>query len=260
MAIDLAFHNHIAIITINHQDKLNALNGERLQSLSLRLEEASLNPDCRVIVLTGAGDRAFVAGADISAMASMTQAEASVFAELGHAVARSIEQAPQPVIAAINGFALGGGCELALACDIRIAAANAVFAQPEVALGIPPGWGGTQRLPRVIGPGMASDLILTGRRVDAAEALRIGLVNAVFPASELIAKALELAEQIAANSPLAVRTSKRLMAIVQGSGYEAGLAAEAAAFAAEFGSPDQIEGMTAFLEKRKPEFTGEHAT
>lgn len=258
MAIDLAFQDHIAIITINHPDKFNALNSERLRALFLRVEEASLNTDCRAIILTGAGDRAFVAGADITAMATMNQEEAYAFGALGHSLTRAIEQAPQPVIAAINGFALGGGCELALACDIRIAAENAVFAQPEVALGIPPGWGGTQRLPRVVGPGMASDLILTGRRIDAAEALRIGLVNAVYPGNELMAKALELAGQIAANSPLAAPTSKRLMAMTQGLAYDDGLAAEAKAFAGEFGSPDQVEGMSAFIDKRKPKFTGEH--
>ncbi len=257
MAIDLAFQDHIAIITINHPDKLNALNAERLRALFLRFEEASLNGDCRAIILTGAGDRAFIAGADITAMATMTQEEAYAFGALGHSLARAIEQAPQPVIAAINGFALGGGCELALACDIRIAAANAIFAQPEVVLGVPPGWGGTQRLPRIVGLGLASDLILTGRRIDAAEALRIGLVNAVHPAGELLAMALDIAAQIAANSPLAVRTSKRLMAMTEGPASADGLAAEARAFAAEFGSPDQVEGMSAFIEKRKPVFTGE---
>lgn len=257
MAIDLAFQDHIAIITINYPEKLNALNSERLRALFLRVEEASLNPECRVIVLTGAGERAFIAGADITSMATMTQEEAYAFGALGHSLARAIEQAPQGVIAAVNGFALGGGCELALACDIRIAADNAVFAQPEVALGIPPGWGGTQRLPRVVGPGMASDLILTGRRIDAAEALRIGLVNAVYPSGELMAKALALAARIAANSPLAVRTSKRLMAMTAGPAWEDGLSAEARAFAGEFGSADQQEGMTAFIEKRKPVFTGE---
>jgi len=257
VAIDLAFHDHIATITINHPEKLNALNSARLRALFLRFEEASLNPDCRAIILTGAGERAFIAGADVTAMATMTQEEAYTFGQLGHSLARAIEQAPQPVIAGINGFALGGGCELSLACDIRIAAENAVFAQPEVALGIPPGWGGTQRLLRVVGPGMAADLILTGRRIDAAEALRIGLVNAVYPVGELMAKALDLAAQIAANSPLAVRASKRLMAMNVGPAWEDSLAAEARAFAGEFGSGDQLEGMTSFIEKRKPVFTGE---
>ncbi|MDQ3657666.1 MAG: enoyl-CoA hydratase-related protein, partial [Chloroflexota bacterium] len=178
MAIELEYQNHVALITINQPDKLNALNSDRLRSLFLRIQEASLHPDVRAIVLTGAGDRAFVAGADIKEMVSLSHEEGRAFGELGHAVTSALEEAPQPVIAAVNGYAFGGGCELALACDIRLASPNAIFAQPEVSLGIPPGWGGSQRLPRVVGPGIASELIFTGRRIDAAEALGIGLVNA----------------------------------------------------------------------------------
>ena len=257
MPIDLALQDGVAIVTINQPDKLNALNSERLRELIQRIEEVSANPQVRAIVLTGAGDRAFVAGADIREMASLTPEQATAFGRLGHAAASALENAPQPVIAAVNGFALGGGCELALACDIRLAAENAVFAQPEVSLGIPPGWGGTQRLPRVVGPGLAAELIYTGRRVDAAEALRIGLVNAVHPAADLLPKALELAAAIAANSPRSVREAKRLMALARGATATADLATEEQVFVAAFGTDDQIEGMTAFLEKRAPIFTDE---
>lgn len=257
MPIDLEYEGHVALITINQPDKLNALNSDRLRSLFLRVQEASLHPDVRAIVLAGAGERAFAAGADIKEMASMGQEEGRVFGELGQAVALALENAAQPVIAAVNGFAFGGGCELALACDIRLASDNAVFAQPEVSLGIPPGWGGSQRLPRLVGPGIASELIFTGRRVDAGEALRIGLVNAVHPASELLPKAMDMARQIAANSPGSVQAAKRLVALTQGADYRDGLAAEVTAFAVAFGRPDQIEGMSAFVEKRAPVFTSE---
>lgn len=254
MAIDLEYRDHLAIVTVNQPDKLNALNSERLRSLFLRIQEASLDSRVRVIILTGAGERAFVAGADIKEMSSLDQAGGRAFADLGHAVASAIEQAPQPVIAAINGFALGGGCELALACDIRVASDNAVFAQPEVSLGIPPGWGGTQRLPHIVGAGRAAELILTGRRVDAAEALDIGLVNAVYPSADLMSKVLELADVIAANSPNAVRESKRLMLQTRGDSWAESLAAEIDAFASSFGNSDQLEGMGAFVEKRKAVF------
>lgn len=255
--IDLEYEGHVALITINQPDKLNALNSDRLRSLFLRVQEASLHPDVRAIVLAGAGERAFAAGADIKEMASMGQEEGRVFGELGHAVALALENAAQPVIAAVNGFAFGGGCELALACDIRLASDNAAFAQPEVSLGIPPGWGGSQRLPRLVGPGIASELIFTGRRVDAEEALRIDLVNAVHPASELLPKAMDMARQIAANSPGSVQAAKRLVALTRGADYRDGLAAEVTAFAVAFGRPDQIEGMSAFVEKRAPVFTSE---
>jgi enoyl-CoA hydratase len=255
--IDLELRDGIAIVTINQPDKLNALNSERLQALTERIDEAAANSQVRVIVLTGAGDRAFVAGADIREMAALTPEQATAFGRLGHAATSALENAPQPVIAAVNGFALGGGCELALACDIRLAAEHAVFAQPEVSLGIPPGWGGTQRLPRVVGPGLAAELIFSGRRVDAAEALRIGLVNAVYSAADLLPKALELAESIVANSPRSVREAKRLLALARGATAKADLATEEHVFVAAFGTDDQIEGMTAFLEKRAPIFTDE---
>ncbi len=257
MPIDLEYQGHVALITINQPDKLNALNSDRLHTLFLRIQEAALHPDVRAIVLTGAGDRAFVAGADIKEMVALGPDEGRTFGELGHAVASALEAAPQPVIAAVNGYAFGGGCELALACDIRLASTNAAFAQPEVSLGIPPGWGGSQRLPRVVGPGIASELIYTGRRVDAEEALRIGLVNAIHSAEDLVPKALELARQIAANSPRSVQAAKRLIALTRGAAHIDGLAAEATAFGDAFGTPEQIEGMSAFIEKRTPMFGGQ---
>ena len=257
MPIDLTFQDHVAVITINQPDKHNALNSERLRELFLRIKEASLSTHARAIVLTGAGDRAFVAGADVKEMANLSAEEGLEFGKLGHAVASALEQAPQPVIAAVNGFALGGGCELALACDIRLAAENAVFAQPEVSLGIPPGWGGTQRLPRVVLPGIAAELIYTGRRVDSDEALRIGLVNAVYPGNELLAKAIEMANQIAANSPAAVQNAKRLIALTRGGDAQQCLDEELAIFGDTFGTPEQREGMGAFVEKRKPVFVNE---
>ena len=254
MAVDLEMRGQVAVIVINYPEQLNALSNERLDALLERFNEAVAEAETRAIVLTGAGDRAFVAGADIKAMATMSAEEALVFGDRGHALARAIETAPVPVIAAVNGFAFGGGCELALACDIRIASDNAVFAQPEVGLGIPPGWGGTQRLPRVVAPGIAAELIFTGRRVSAEEALRIGLVNAVYPAAEMLTRGVELGEQIARNSSTAVRDAKQLIAQTRGSTYGADLAREAAVFAASFGSPDQVEGMGAFVQKRAATF------
>jgi enoyl-CoA hydratase len=176
------------------------------------------------------------------------------FGRLGHRATRSVEELPQPVIAAVNGFALGGGCELALAADIRLASENAAFAQPEVTLGIPPGWGGSQRLTRLVGPGLASELILSGRRVKAEEALRIGLVNAVYPLAQLMDEATKLAESIAANSPLAVRSAKQLIRLAFNGQTVDGLDTEARAFGHAFSAGDQKEGMTAFVENVPPSF------
>lgn len=254
MSIDLAVHDGIATVTINNPDKLNALDTDHLEALLGTLRTLSTDASVRVVILTGAGDRAFVAGANITRMATFSHDEGLQFGRLGHAVAAEIERLPQPVIAAIRGFALGGGTELALACDIRICAHDAVFAQPEVGLGIPPGWGGTQRLPRLVGKGMASELIFTGRRIKADEALRIGLVNSVHEPQMLMDFANELARSIAANSPSAVRASKRLIARALDGHPASGLAEEAHAFADAFGTADQREGMGAFIEKRKPVF------
>jgi enoyl-CoA hydratase len=254
MSIDLERDGAIAIVTVNRPDRLNALSSADLKELQETLRTIGGDRAIRAVILTGAGDRAFIAGADIREMSAFTEDEAMAFGRLGHDVASAIEHLPQPVIAAVNGYAFGGGCELALAADIRIASTNAEFSQPEVKLGIPPGWGGTQRLPRVVGPGHAAELILTGRRVNAEEALRIGLVNAIHEPEALLDAARSIAEQIAANSPNAVRLAKSLMSAEQRQDPVVGLDAEAHAFASAFDHPDQKAGMTAFLEKRAATF------
>jgi enoyl-CoA hydratase len=254
MAIDVATDDGIAVVTLNRPRALNAFDADQLNRLGAALHALGQDRAVRVVILTGAGERAFSAGADIRAMAEMTPAEGIAFARKGHAAASALELLPQPVIAAVNGYAFGGGCELAIACDIRIASDNARFAQPEVSLGIPPGWGGSQRLPRLVGPGFAAEMIYSGRHVNADEALRIGLVNAVHPLPELLPAARELASRIARNSPLAVRNSKRLIARALSGDPAAGLAEEIAMFGAAFASQDQREGMQAFLEKRPAAF------
>jgi enoyl-CoA hydratase len=255
MSIDIERADAVALVTMNRPEALNAFNTAQLEELLAALRQLGGDASTRAIIITGAGDRAFAAGADIKEMEAKSPLEAKAFAELGHAVCAAIERAPQPTIAAVNGFAFGGGCEIALACDIRLAADRAVLGQPEVSLGIFPGWGGTQRLPRLVGAGLAKELIFTGRRLDAAEALRIGLVNAVYPAQELLAKARELAGQIAAQAPLAVRHAK--IAINHAFGDTlGGLEQEQQLFALLFGSADQREGMAAFVARRKPQFSG----
>ena len=243
-------------ITINRPKALNALNRAVIEELSDALSAVADDATARAVIITGAGEKAFVAGADIAEMKDMDVDAAGQFSGRGHALGEQIAAMPQVVIAAVNGFALGGGSEVALAADIRLASENAVFAQPEVGLGIPPGWGATQRLTRLIGPGLAAELILSGRRVKADEALRIGLVNAVYPPGELMAAATKLASQIAANSPRAVAAAKRLMQLAFNGQIASGLETEVRLFGEGFGSEDQREGMGAFVEKRKPTFTG----
>lgn len=256
MAIEVHPEGRIATVVVNRPEALNALNADHLRDLIDVFRDLRTDKEVRAIVLIGAGERSFIAGADVRAMATMSEAEGRAFGHLGHGAALAIEAMPQPVIAAVNGFALGGGCELALASDIRLASENAVFAQPEVTLGICPGWGGSQRLPRVVGPGMAAELIFTGRRVAADEALRIGLVNAIYPLDRLLDEAKALATKIAENSPRALAAAKQAMSVAFGQPGH-GLAIELEKFAASFGTFDQREGMLAFLEKRKPAFTGE---
>lgn len=254
MAIDVEIGDGIAIVTLNRPEALNAFNSAQLEALKAVIDDLARNRQARVVILTGAGDRAFAAGADIKEMATFDRREGLAFGRLGHAITNGLELLPQPVIAAVNGYAFGGGCEIAIACDIRLAAETARFAQPEVGLGIPPGWGGTQRLPRLIGPGFAAEMIFTGRQVAADEALRIGLVNAVHPLAELMPAAQEMAARIARQSPWAIRAAKRLISQSLAGNPGAGLAAEAAAFASAFGTGDPREGMTAFLEKRSATF------
>jgi enoyl-CoA hydratase len=235
---------------------MNALDVVTLSELGDHLAELRADDDVRVIVLTGAGEKAFAAGADIKYMSELSVEAAKEWGGLGHQVGQLLETAPKASIAAINGFALGGGCELALACDLRYAASNAKLGQPEVNLGIFPGWGGTQRLARVCGLGVAKDLILTGRVVDADEALRIGLVNGVFEPAELMEKTLEVAHTIASKGPLAISAAKvAINHALQGDHVE-NLQAEADAFGELFSSGDAREGMTAFVEKRDPSFQG----
>ncbi len=248
--IDYQVSDHIATLTINRPEALNALNREVLTELRQVLQTVAAQLP-RVLVVTGAG-RAFVAGADIASMANYTQAEAADFSALGSGVFRALETLPMPTIAAVNGFALGGGCELALACDLRLASTKAVFAQPEVGLGIPAGFGGTQRLPRLIGEAQAKQLLFTGAKIDAHRALELGLVNAVHEPDQLLAAANELAATIASQAPIAVRATKGVIAAGASLDIDAALTAETAAFAACFETADQVEAMTAFAQKRRP--------
>jgi enoyl-CoA hydratase len=245
----------VATITMNRPKALNALNKETLLELECCLAGIAADPDVRVLIITGGGDKAFVAGADISFMQSLSVAEARAFGQLGHRVMRALEELPQPVICAVNGFALGGGCEMALACDMRFASSNAKFGQPEVNLGVIPGFGGTQRLPRLVGKGLANELIFSGKMIDAREACRIGLVNQVFGPEELMGECRKLAVMIASRGPSAVRLCKDAVK----NGYEMDQARacsyEADLFALCFAADEQSEGMAAFLEKRSPNFS-----
>jgi enoyl-CoA hydratase len=244
----------LAIVTINRPDTLNSLDRATLEALRHVLSELGKS-DARVAILTGAGGRAFVAGADIAAMSKMSPAEALEFARLGQAVFAAIEALPLPVIAAVDGFALGGGCELALACDFIYASDKLKIGQPEVKLGVLPGFGGTQRLSRRVGLGMARELIYSGRTLGHAEALRIGLVNAVHPRAELLDAARKTALEIAAMSPSALMLAKRAMQEGADIALAPAIELEAQAFSRCFELPDQREGMAAFLEKRPAKFS-----
>ena len=249
-------NGHIAKITINRPEALNALNSEVLDELNTLLDEVRANKDLRVAILTGEG-RSFVAGADIKEMSTLTAIEAKEFGYKGLHVFRKLESLPIPVIAQINGFALGGGCEIAMSCDFRIASDKALFGQPEVGLGITPGFGGTQRLSRTIGPGYAKELIYTTEMIGADKALEIGLVNHVYEPEELIDKAVEMAKKISKNAPKAVEYSKA--SIINGSQTDIDTARqiEKTHFGLCFATNDQKEGMKAFLNKGKTEFKGE---
>jgi enoyl-CoA hydratase len=248
--------DRVAVVTLNRPEKLNALNNEVLRELEQAFASLEHDPDAGVVVLTGAGEKAFVAGADIAELKTLDTAGARVQALRGQAVYQRIESFPKPVIAAVNGFALGGGCELALACHIRIASENAKFGLPEVSLGIIPGYGGTQRLPRLVGKGVALDLILSGEMASAADALRMGLVSRVVPQAELQATAGKLAKVILSRGPLALRSA--LAAVNEGieMPQEQGLQYEAALFGLLAATQDMQEGMGAFLEKRQAAFKG----
>ena len=240
----------VGIVTINRPEALNALNSAVLDELDAVIDAVDLNT-VRCLILTGAGEKSFVAGADIGEMSSLTKAEGEAFGKKGNDVFRKIETLPVPVIAAVNGFALGGGCEISMSCDIRICSDNAVFGQPEVGLGITPGFGGTQRLARLVSPGMATQLIYTARNIKADEAYRIGLVNAVYPQEELMAQAEKMAAGIAKNAPIAVRNCKKAINDGLDVAMDDALVIEEKLFGDCFETHDQVEGMTAFLEKRK---------
>jgi enoyl-CoA hydratase len=245
----------VAIVTINRPEKRNALNIQTRTEGAAVLDELRDDDSVRVVVFTGAGDKAFVAGADIAEFANrtaITQREVMLERSLFNA----IDTFPKPVIAMINGYCLGGGCELALACDIRIASESASLGQPEINLGIIPGGGGTQRLSRLLGEGKAMEMILTGEIIDAKTALTIGLVNHVVPADQLETKTMELANRIAEKSPIALRLAKEAVKIASRSNLDEGLRREVDLFALCFSSEDKDEGVSAFLEKRKPEFKG----
>ena len=245
-----------AIVTINRPQALNALNLSVLDALNKILERLDDDPAIRAVILTGAGDRAFVAGADIAAMSSLAPSEARAFSTCGQKVMSRIGTMRSIVIGAINGYALGGGCELAMACDIRIASQKAKFGIPEVTLGVLPGFGGTQRLPRLVGLGKALELAATGSQISAEEAYRIGLVNQVVPPEELLRTSEELAHKIATNSGNAVALAKQGMTTGSELDLNRGLEYEAGLFALAFAHEDQHEGMAAFLEKRPAKFRG----
>lgn len=248
-------HPAVQVIKISRPEALNALNVETLLELRTTLSIVAENPAIRVLVLTGAGEKSFVAGADIVEMKDKTPSEAVDFARIGQEVTKLLEMMPKITIAAVNGFALGGGTEMAIACDFILAAENAVFGQPEVGLGIIPGFGGTVRLSKFVGLPMAKELIFSGRKVKAEEALKIGLANHVYPSGDLMNEALKLAQTIIANGPLAVNSTKRLLnEFSETVGINYKLDSEAQEFGNLFGGAEQREGMTAFVEKRKPQF------
>ena len=242
----------VGVITINRPKALNALNSTVLEELDAVLDGVDIN-EVRCLILTGAGEKSFVAGADIGEMSTLTKAEGEAFGKKGNDVFRKLETLPIPVIAAVNGFALGGGCEISMSCDIRICSDNAVFGQPEVGLGITPGFGGTQRLARLVGPGMAKQMIYTARNIKADEALRIGLVNAVYTQEELMPAAKKMAAGIAKNAPIAVRNCKKAINEGLEVNMDEAIVIEEKLFGDCFESYDQQEGMKAFLEKRKVE-------
>jgi len=253
--IGIEIEGPLAIVTIRREAQLNALSSRVLAELTTAAGELELDESVRVVALTGAG-KAFVAGADIAEMQELTPVQAQAFAELGGAVGASIEGSHKPWVAAVNGFALGGGCEIALSCDFVYASEKAKFGQPEVKLGVIPGFGGTQRLARRVGVAKAKELCMTGDMVDAGEALRIGLVDAVFAPDQLLAKVRELAARIAGNGPLAVAECKRLIHVGQSISLDAALALEQRSFGLLFATADQREGMAAFLAKRPAKFEG----
>lgn len=246
----------IGWLIVNRPEQLNALNADTLRDITDGMRDLSTRSSVRVIILTGAGDKAFIAGADIKAMADMTAAQADEFVHLGHTCMDTIQNTPQPVIGMVNGYALGGGMEVALACDFLVASNNVRLGLPEVTLGLFPGFGGTQRLLRLVGRSRTMELISTGRQLNADEALAWGIVNRVVDSNELKNVVLEIATKISANSPVAIRTAKKVILAGCEKGLSDGLAAERDAFPQCFETGDCKEGLNAFLERRKPAFVG----
>ena len=242
----------VGILTINRPKALNALNSQVLDELNETIDSIDIN-ETRALILTGAGDKSFVAGADIGEMSTLTKSEGEAFGKKGNDVFRKLETLEIPVIAAVNGFALGGGCEISMSCDIRICSENAIFGQPEVGLGITPGFGGTQRLARLIGPGKAKEMVFASRNIKADEAYRVGLVNAVYTQEELMPAAKKLAGAIAKMAPIAVRNSKKAMNDGLQTDMDQAIVIEEKLFGGCFETEDQKNGMQAFLEKRKVE-------
>jgi len=255
--IQIDRQGNLAIVTMTRPEKLNALNQEMLDELERAIIALKVDSEVRVLIITGEGEKAFVAGADIGRFPTLTPHEAYQLSRRGQEIFQQIEDFGKPVIAAVNGFALGGGCELSLACHLRYAADTAKFGQPEVGLGVIAGYGGTQRLPRLVGQGRALDLLLSGRLIDAETALSWGLVNGVFPLQNLMAEVGEIAQTISSKGPKALEHS--LAAVLNGAGKSLteGLAEEAEHFKQVFDTADRVEGAKAFLEKRKPDFRGE---
>lgn len=248
--------DYLAILYINRPKAMNALNAETLYELEAAIKDIKADSNIKVVIVTGTGDKSFVAGADITFMLPLSPAEGRFFSDVGERVMRGFELLEKPVIAAINGFALGGGCELAMACDIRLAAENAIFAQPEVGLGVIPGFGGTQRLPRLIGEGRAKELTYTADVIKADEAYRIGLVNHVYPQDQLMDEARKLAKKIAAKAPLAVGYAKFAIGKGMQVDIDTAMSIESDMFGMCCATEDKFEGMGAFVEKRKPQFKG----
>ena len=248
--VDYAVEGQVGVITINRPKALNALNSDVLADLAAVLDGVDLE-EIRCLVLTGAGEKSFVAGADIGQMSDLSIADAAAFSKQGNDLFRRIETFPIPVIAAVNGFALGGGCEISMSCDIRICSENAVFGQPEVGLGIIPGFGGTQRLARLVSPGMAKQLIYGGRNIKAKEALRIGLVNAVYEQEELMGQAMKMAKGIAKQAPIAIRQAKKAINEGLELGMDDAVALEEKLFGECFETEDQRYGMAFFLDRNK---------
>lgn len=248
--------NQVQILFINRPQVLNALNAATLLEIEAVVKNFAQNDELAVLIITGSGDRAFAAGADIEAQCPLDAEQGRNWGLLGHRIFRLIETVEKPVIAAINGFALGGGCELAMACDIRLASDQAQLGQPEVTLGITPGYGGTQRLTRLVGEGKAKQLVFTGRRIKAEEAHRIGLIDEVFPHASLLEEAVQMAEVISSNAPLAVRYAKLQINQSMQINHDLAATVESGLFGLCFATRDQKEGMGAFLEKRRPAFEG----